>query len=233
MTDDRPKPPRPNLKPELLKIVPPLPQQPPPAPSSRARAPVENMIEEPQGVVVTIKSEEPQPEPEAKPSFWSDKAWPFIRKYILAPLPLLIILAGAIILIALGAKNIQIGGLIGKLLGRSGDDGKKAINVANSIPADRVDAKGNLIPIGQPDSKGITQAKIVPIKKPGLFDDPTKVTVTDDDGKDIKVTLPDGVKASEVEKVVLVTPEITAVTVKSTSKVPASHVDDLLKKYKL
>lgn len=176
----------------------------------------------PPNVVVEVKQEEPST---------GAKIWAFTRKYILAPIPLLIILAGAVVLIALGAKNIQIGGIIGKLLGRK-DGTKKAIDVANTIPEDRVDSDGNLIPIGKPDEKGITQAKVVPIKKPGLFDDPTKVKVTDpEDGKDIEVDLPKGVEAKDVEHVVVVSPKVTAVTVKNDSKVSAQEVDDLLDKY--
>jgi hypothetical protein len=169
-----------------------------------------------------------------KPNNWWQQTLAFLRKYILAPLPILCILAGAVILIALGAKNVQVGGLIGKILGKKGSDGKKAIDVANTIPEDRVDQDGNLIPIGEPDSKGITQAKVVAIKKPGLFDDPTKVKIVDPDTKkDVVVHIPDGVKAKDVDKVVIVSPEVTAVTVKSESKVTATEVDDLLNKYKL
>lgn len=168
--------------------------------------------------------------PPEKESFWS-QAWGWIRKYVLAPLPALIIVVVAIILIVLGVKNIQIGGLLDKLLGRE-KKGTKAIDKANSIPEDRVDDKGNVIPIGKPDSKGITQAKVVPIKQPGLFDDPNKVTIDDPDGGEpIDVVLPDGVKAKDVDKVVVVKPGKFAVTVKDSSPVTATDVDDLLSKY--
>lgn len=179
-------------------------------------------MSDPQEVVVTVQQE--------KVSGWK-KVWQFIRKYVLAPLPILLLLVGAIILIALGAKNVQIGGLIGKLLGRK-EGGKTAIDVANSIPEDRVDKNGHLIPIGVVDDKGITQARVVPIKTPGIFDDPKKVKVTDpDSGEDIEVDLPTGVEAKDVDRIVIVTPEVTAVTVKSDSKVKAKDVDGLLDKY--
>lgn len=181
-----------------------------------------------QDVVITVKQDEPEKEP------WYKKLGTFCRKYLLAPIPILIVLVVAIILIALGAKDVQVGGIIGKILGRKGEGGKKAIDVANTIPENRVDKEGNLIPIGKPDSKGITQAKVVPIKKPGLFDDPTQVKITDPETKkDVVVKIPDGVKAKDVDKVVIVTPEVTAVTVKNESKVSAKEVDDLLNKYDL
>ena len=164
---------------------------------------------------------------------WYSKAWKWVKKYVLAPLPILIIVLVAIVLIVLGVKDIQIGGLIGKLLGRDdGPGGKKAVDKANTVPADRVDKDGNIIPIGKPDSKGMTQAKVVTIKKPGLFDDPDKVTIDDPDkGEPVVVKLPDGVKAKDVDKVVIVKPEVYAVTVKDNSKVSAEEVDDLLAKY--
>lgn len=181
-----------------------------------------------QDVIIKVKQEEPEKEP------WYKTAGTFIRKYLLAPIPILIVVVVAIVLIGLGAKDIQVGGVIGKILGRKGEGGKKAIDVANSIPENRVDDEGNLIPIGKPDSKGITQAKVVPIKKPGLFDDPTQVKITDPETKkDVVVKIPDGVKAKDVDKVVIVTPDVTAVTVKNESKVSAKEVDDLLNKYDL
>lgn len=166
-----------------------------------------------------------------EPSFWA-KAGAWAKKYLLAPLPILIIVVVGIILVALGFKNIQIGGLIGKLLGRDGGKGNKAIDKANSIPEDRVDKDGNFIPIGEADSKGLTQAKVVPIKEPSIWDDPNKVTIEDPDGgDDIDVILPDGVKAKDVDKVLIVKPEVHVVTVRDSSPVSASDVDDLLAKY--
>jgi len=169
--------------------------------------------------------------PEIKEPWWK-RFLAFLRKYVLAPIPILILLVVAVVMVVLGAKDFQVGGLLGKLLGRKGEGSKKAIDVANSIPKDRVDDQGNLIPIGTPDSKGITQAKVVPIEKPGLLGDPKKVKITDpEDGKKIEVDLPDGVVAKDVDKVIIVSPKVTAVTVKSNSKVEAQEVDDLLSKY--
>lgn len=169
-----------------------------------------------------------------KPTFWQN-AWAWLKRVgraIAAPLPALILVAVAIVLVVLGFKKLQIGGLLNKLFGKDDTGGKKVIDVANSIPDGRVDQEGNLIPIGQPDSQGITQAKVVPIQEPGLFDDPSKVKIVPPgETEPVEVKLPDGVKAHDVDKVVIVTPEVYAVTVKDTSKVTTKDVDDLLAKY--
>jgi len=158
------------------------------------------------------------------------KAWVWIKRYLLAPLPALIIVAVALLLVAVGFKDIQIGGLLAKFFGKP--EGKKAIDVANSVPDHRVDANGSLILIGTPDSKGITQAVVVPVETGGLFSDPTVVKVTPPgETKAITIHLPDGVKSGDVHQVVIVSPEIVAVTTKDNSKVTVGQVEDLLKKY--
>ncbi len=170
------------------------------------------------------------PVPE-KPSFWS-RAWAWLKRYVLAPLPALLIIVGAILVAVIFGKQIQIGGILGKLFGHKGVEGKKAVDVANSVPEDRVDKDGKLIPPGTPDEKGITQAVVVPIESPGLFSNPDKVVINDPESKKpVVVELPEGVKAKDVDKVVVVKPEVYAVTVKDGSKVTGQKVDDLLKKY--
>jgi hypothetical protein len=161
---------------------------------------------------------------------WTTKVWAFVRRYILAPLPILIIAGGAFILAMLGFKNLQVGGLFGKLLGRKTT--QKATHVANSVPPERVRADGSIIPIGEPDSKGITQARVVAIQEPGLFDDPKVVKITPPgETKPISIQVPDGVKAKDVDNVIVLRPEVTAVTVKSASKIKAQRADDLLSRY--
>ena len=167
-----------------------------------------------------------------EPTFWQ-AAWTWIKRagrFLLAPLPALILVALAIVLVSIGFKDLQIGGLLAKLFGKK--EGQKAIDVVNSVPADRVDKNGQIIRPGTPDSKGITQAVVVPIQDPGLFSNPDTVQVIPP-GKDAPITidLPDGVRAKDVDKVIVVQPEVYAVTVKDSSKVPASKVDDLLSKY--
>jgi len=170
---------------------------------------------------------------DAEPTFWQN-VWAWVKRVaraIAAPLPAILLIIGAVFLVALGVKNIQIGGLLAKLFGKEGA-GKKAVDVANTVPEGRVDKDGNIIPIGTPDSQGITQAKVVPIEQPGLFDDPSKVKILPpDETKPIIVNLPDGVKAQDVDKVVIVRPEVYAVTVRDSSKVTTKDVDDLLSKY--
>lgn len=175
---------------------------------------------------------------DVQPTAWSKfktSAWAWTKKAfhaIAAPLPALLIMAGAIVLVVLGVKNVQIGGILGKLFGKTGQNNKTAVDVANTIPAGRVDSKGNLIPVGVPDATGQTQAVVVPIQPAGLFSDPSTVTVNPPNGAaPVVINLPTGVKSSDVDKVVIVQPEVYAVTVKDTSTVTAQHVDDLIKKY--
>jgi hypothetical protein len=173
-------------------------------------------------------------EEKKEPTFWS-AAWTWIKKvcrWVAAPLPAILLVAVAIFLIILGFKNIQIGGLLDKLLGRE-KKGVSSVDVANSVPEDRVDEDGKIIPPGTPDSHGVTQAVVVPIKPPGLFDDPKKVVIVPpgEDKKPIVIDLPDGVKAGDVDKVIVVKPDVFAVTVKDNSGISAQTVDDLLKRY--
>lgn len=164
-----------------------------------------------------------------KPSPWG-QVWEWVRKYVLAPIPILVIAVVAILLIVLGAKDIQVGGLISKLLGKKAS--KQAVDVANTIPEDRVDSQGNRILPGTPDSKGMTQAVVVPIEPPGVFSNPDVVKVVPPgEAKPVEVKLPDGVKAKDVDKVVVIKPDVYAVTVRDTSKVPAKRIDDLLERY--
>jgi hypothetical protein len=165
------------------------------------------------------------------------KLWNFLRW--LSPKTLGIVLAvvvvvGAILLISMGFKELQVGGLLGWLLGKKPVDGSRTIEVANTIDPKRLDKDGNIIPIGKPDSKGDTQAVVVPIQTPGLFSDPKTVIFTPPGAdKPTEVVLPDGVTNKDVDQVIVVTPSVIVVTVKDSSGVPAQTVDDLLKKYQL
>ena len=178
----------------------------------------------------------PPPE-EPKVGFWASlwaKVKPFftfVGRKLLAPGAVLIIVLVAVVLFMMGFKNLQIGGLLGKLLGRK-DPSKKAIDVSNTVPKDRVDENGKVIPPGEPDSKGMTQVVVVPIQDPGLFSNPDTVVFTPPgETESVEVQLPDGVKAKDVEQVIVVQPDKYVVTVKDNSGVSAKTVDDLLKKY--
>jgi len=169
-----------------------------------------------------------------EPTFWQ-AAWTWIKRtfrWIAAPLPAILLAIGAIILVVLGFKHLQIGGLLGKLFGVDPKEGKKAIDVANSVPEDRIDKNGVILKPGEPDSKGQTQAVVVPIEDTGVWGDPSKVTILPPgETKPVVVDLPDGVKAKDVDKVIVVRPEVYAVTVKDKSGIKAKDVDDLLEKY--
>lgn len=169
----------------------------------------------------------------AEETFWQ-AVWRWLKwlaRKLLAPGVALLIVVGAVILVALGFKELRIGGLLGSLFGKK-EPGQKAVDVANTVPKDRVDPKGNLIPIGTPDDKGIKQVPVVPIDEPGLFSDPTVVTYTPPGAdKPVEVKLPTGVTADQVDSVVVVSPEVTVITVKDTSGVSAKQIDDLLAKY--
>jgi hypothetical protein len=174
--------------------------------------------------------------PEEVPSFWEvalgklKAAGKWLLRFLVGPGAALVLVVGAILLVALGVKNVQIGGLLGTLLGKK-KPGKKAIDVANTVPEGRVDRDGKIIPQGEPDSKGITQAVVVPIKDPGIFSNPDTVVFTPPGEEEVEVELPDGVKAKDVDKVVVVKPGEFVVTVKDNSSVTATDVEDLLKKY--
>jgi hypothetical protein len=151
---------------------------------------------------------------------------------LVAPGVALVVILVAVLLVAMGFKELQIGGLLARLLGR-----KPAVkanpDVANTVPTDRVDKDGKLIPPGTPDSGGNVQAVVVPIENPGgLFSNPSTVKVTPPgQSEPIHVQLPDGVRARDVDKVILVSPTQVVVTVHDDSGVPASKIDDLLGKY--
>lgn len=165
------------------------------------------------------------------------KVWSFIRW--LSPKTIGVIIAvvvvlGGVLLVSMGFKNLQIGGLLGKLLGKKDPegDGGTVIDLANTVDPKRIDKDGKIIPIGEPDSRGDTQAVVVPITTPGLFSDPKKVVFTEP-GKEkpTVVVLPDGVTNKDVDQVVVVQPSVVVVTVKDSSGISAKKVDDLLKRY--
>jgi len=166
------------------------------------------------------------------------KLWSIIRKIspkVLGPFAALAVLVIAVVLVSMGFKELQIGGVLGKLLGKKGGatpDRGPTVETANSIDPKRVGPDGKLIPEGDPDQKGDTQAVVVPIQPPGLFSDPGTVVFTaPGDSQPTTVVLPEGVKNSQVDQVVVINPTTVAVTVKDNTGVPASEVDELLKKY--
>lgn len=165
--------------------------------------------------------------------------WSWVRiggRFLIGALPAILVIGVALLLVFLGVKNLQVGGLLSTLMGGSKKPlGKAAVDLANSIPKNRVDANGKVIEKGVPDSQGITQATVVEIEAPSIFDDPKEIKyIPPGETKPVTIRLPDGVEASDVDKVVVVKPEITVVTVKDTSPVQinASDIDSLLLKYR-
>ena len=170
-------------------------------------------------------------------SFWAT-VWAKLRAIgawvgakVLAPGVALLLVAGAILLVAMGAKDLQIGGLLARLLGRKGGS-TPAIDVTNTVPPGRVDDQGKLIQPGTPDDKGFVQAVVVPITPPGLFSNPNTVEVVPPGQTEpVQIDLPKGVTARDVDKVVVLAPGTFVVSVKDTSPVPTQKLDDLLAKY--
>jgi hypothetical protein len=152
---------------------------------------------------------------------------------VFGPVIALVVVIGGFLLLTMGFKELQIGGLLGKLMGKTGPV-HKPVEVANTVDPDRVGSDGKLILPGTPDAIGDTQAIVVPIRNPGLLSDPGKVTFTaPGDTTPTTVHLPEGLTNTDVTQVVVVKPEVVAVVVKDTSKhkVDASKIDDILKKY--
>jgi hypothetical protein len=126
----------------------------------------------------------------------------FLIRYPLATALTVVVIIGAIVLAAFG-KNIQIGGILGKLWG------KEKPNLRGVPPTDRKDASGQIIQPGQSDDKGFVQAPVsTTIKDKGLFSDPNVITVIHPDKGEIDILLPEGVKNKDVKEVTEVSPNV-------------------------
>jgi hypothetical protein len=147
---------------------------------------------------------------------------------LMAPGVALLVFVGGFILIAVGWKELNVGGLVDRILGRK----KEPLRPANTPPPGRVDGDGQPIPLGTPDSTGQVQVPVVPLTPPGIFDDKTQVTVTvPGDKQPTEVKLPTGVEADDVDQVVVIQPTVTQVQVTDKSDVKPSTVKSLLDKY--
>ena len=151
------------------------------------------------------------------------KAWEFFKKYLVKPLVLIAVIALSAILVLIGLKKANIGGILGWIFGNT----KEEENKPNTVPEDRVDSSGAPIPIGTPDDRGVTQAVVVPIET----SDDAKVVLKDSEDNKVVVLLPEGVTDEDVHQVIVAKPVIENVTVKNTSKVSPSKVTDLIGKY--
>lgn len=102
-------------------------------------------------------------------------------------------------------KQIQIGGMLGKIWGSKLKDKIKA---RTTVVPGRRDSQGNVIQPGTSDDKGYVQAPVsTDIKKPGVFSDPEVVEVVDN-GKEVKIPLPTGVVNSDVKEVIRIKPNV-------------------------
>lgn len=114
---------------------------------------------------------------------------------------LLVILA---IAMAAAGKTFQIGGLLGKLWGKSSQPDP---NIRVIPPEDRIDQNGNVILPGQSDDKGFVQSPAsIDIKDPGMFSDPTTITIIHPDKGEVVIPLPTGVQNQDVKQVIEITP---------------------------
>lgn len=128
---------------------------------------------------------------------------------------------------AIFRQNIQIGGILDKLWGRERPTGH---DVRAVPPKDRVDEKGIPIKPGDSDDGGWVQAPEIEIKKPGIFDSPDTIKIIHPEKGEIEVKLPEGVKNKDVEKVVVIAPNMVEVRNKDHSKVDAKKLLEDLKK---
>ncbi len=126
--------------------------------------------------------------------------------------------------LAIGGKNIQIGGILSKLWGKKeeNDNGIKVIP-----PNTRIDDSGKIIEPGVSDNSGFVQVKDnIEIKDPGLFSDPTKLIVIHPEKGEMVIPLPKGVSNTDVKQIVEVKPDVYQV---SNEDRPSINTSDLLK----
>lgn len=149
----------------------------------------------------------------------------FLRRSWLKILIAVVVVALVVMLLAGLRANVD------PLLSRLRDKDKpyvKAVGIANSVPPGRIGADGKPIPVGTPDEVGMTQAVVVPVQPPGPFQGDGFVDVIPPGKDPIRVQLPTGVKAADVETVIIVKPNVVAVSVRDDSGVSPERVDDLL-----
>jgi hypothetical protein len=124
----------------------------------------------------------------------------------------------------IGGKTFQIGGLLQKLWGAKPVDGRGVPPVA------RTGADGKTIEPGQSDDKGFVQAPVsTQIVAPGIFSNPDTVTVVHPDKGQVTISLPTGVKNTDVKEVTEVSPDVYEVRNNDKGVKPAT-VGDLLNK---
>lgn len=102
-----------------------------------------------------------------------------------------------------GGKTFQIGGLLQKLWGA------KAPDARGVPPASRTGADGKPIEPGQSDDRGFVQAPVsTQIVAPGILSNPDTITVVHPDKGQVTISLPTGVKNTDVKEVVEISPQV-------------------------
>jgi hypothetical protein len=100
-------------------------------------------------------------------------------------------------------RSFDIGGMLGKLWGKSPTPGVRTAVVAARS------AHGKLLTPGSPDERGYVQAPVTTeILQPGAFSNPDTITVVHPDKGEITILLPTGVKNKDVQEVVEIEPGV-------------------------
>lgn len=125
----------------------------------------------------------------------------YIVRYPLAILGSVVIIVIGTILLFLGkGEKFNVGGIISKLFGEDEDTYSK-VEIANTIPEDRKEDKGEV------DEEGYVQKEVNIVSEPkNPFRDKSKITIKDGE-KEKTIKLPSGIKDTDVEKVYEADPE--------------------------
>ncbi len=138
---------------------------------------------------------------------------------------LTVILLVVAIPVFLAGKNLQLGGLLGRLWGT------RKVDARGTVAPDRKKNDGTSIQPGESDENGYVQVpSVTEIEDPGLFSDPSTVTVVHSDGKKVVVELPEGVKNSDVKEVVVLKPDVKETGNNDKSAIDVGELYELLMK---
>jgi len=142
--------------------------------------------------------------------------WNWLVRYPIALIITIGLLAVAVLLMVLGVGDrFNVGGIIGHLFDRKSEDANK-VKLANEIPEDRKDSKGDPIEKGSPDEHGWVQHEVKVLdRSKNPFRDKDAVVLQREDGTEKKLRLPTGVKDTDVSTVIEIEPESFEVVLKS------------------
>ena len=155
-----------------------------------------------------------------------------VYKWLLRyPVAFLASIGIAIIMIALiflgKDSNFNAGGIISRLFGK---EEKPPVDVANTVPASRVDAGGNPIPVEEADEEGWVQQKVdILDTSNNPFRDKSKIILRDTQGNTTKVKLPTGIKDVDIKTVIEVEPGAFKVVLKEGPKKTKEDLIDYLR----